>query len=70
VEREETGHKESHRAGGILPSCKVVVKVEFSANWHKLVKRYKNIVPTCVRYQGTGKYPKAKNKAVIKHDPD
>jgi len=29
---------------------RVTKKVELPANWHKLVEKYKNIVPTYVRY--------------------
>ncbi|MFC1533727.1 hypothetical protein ACFL7M_10220 [Thermodesulfobacteriota bacterium] len=39
-----------HMGGGFFPHRKMSEKVNFPANWDKLVAKYKNVVPTYVRY--------------------
>src|SRR4030042_1003566 len=36
--------------GGATPGMKQTQKIELTANWHKLAKKYKNIVPTYAKY--------------------
>jgi hypothetical protein len=36
--------------GGPTPGCAEIQKIEFPANWKKLVNKYKSIVPNHVRY--------------------
>jgi hypothetical protein len=39
-----------HLGGGLFPARKVTMKIDLPANWDKLVQKYKNIVPTYIRY--------------------
>jgi hypothetical protein len=39
-----------HLGGGLFPARKVTMKIDLPVNWDKLVQKYKNIVPTYVRY--------------------
>ena len=39
-----------HMGGSFFSSQKKTEKIRFPANWAQLVEKYKNIVPTYVRY--------------------